>query len=478
MTEDVVIIGAGPTGLLLAGELALAGVRPTVLERLAEPSTIPKANGLVGQIVRLLEYRGLLADFAEGAPYVGPAPQFQFGSLTVHLSRIDGGSPLLLLPIQQRRLEHLLAERAIALGARIEYGQELVHLTQDDESVTLHVGDRQLRARHVVGCDGGRGTVRKLLGVDFPGYTSEQVARIGRVTLPGAHVLPDGDADVPGFGRLTLFRPVHTAHGGYSAAPLSRLDATAAPDVYIVSTHEPGEASDTPMTLAELQASARRVLGADLPMTDPQWLTRTVGNSRLASRFRVGRVFLAGDAAHLFSAGGSGLNAGMLDAVNLGWKLAADVHGWAQPTLLDTYHTERHAAGERTLVHTRAQAALAGSGDNADALRTLFTELTAYQEPLRHVGDMMQGNDIRYEMPGPPHPLLGRFAPEIPVSMDKARAVLVDPTGEAAKVAADWQDRVDVVTGPTAMLIRPDCHIAWAGDTTDGLADALRTWFG
>lgn len=478
MTEDVVIIGAGPTGLLLAGELALLGVRPTILERLPEPSTVPKANGLVGQIVRLLDHRGLLPTLSQGVPFVGPTPQFKFGALTLDLSRIAGGSPLLILPIQQRRLEQLLTERALALGARIEYGNELRGLTQDDDAVTLDLGDHQVRARYVVGCDGGRGTSRKLLGVDFPGYTSDEVARIGRVTLPGARVLPTGEVDVPGFGRLTQYHPVRTAHGGYNAGQLSPLDPTASPDVYVISTHEPGEEPDTPMTLDEFRASARRVLGADLPMTDPQWLSRTVGNSRLASRFRVGRVFLAGDAAHLFNAGGFGLNAGMLDAVNLGWKLAADVHGWAPPTLLDTYHSERHPAGERTIMHTRAQAALTGAGENVEALRTLFTELTAYPEPLRHVGDMMQGNDIRYQMPGPSHPLLGRFAQDIPVPMDKARAVLVDPTGEAAEIAAGWQDRVDVVTGPTAMLIRPDCHIAWAGDTTDGLADALRTWFG
>ncbi len=488
--DDVVIVGAGPTGLMLAGELALAGVRPTILEQLPEPATTPKANGLVGQIVRLLDYRGLLPRFAEGAPFVGPTPQFQFGPLRLDLARIEGGSPLLLLPIQQRRLERLLTERVLTLGARIDRGHEVIGCAEDEQAVTLDVrtseGEHQRRARYVVGCDGGRGTIRKLAGIEFPGYTSDVLTRIGRVTLPGARALSAGEADVPGFGRLALFRTVNTATGGYTAARLSQLDSSAGPDVYIVSTHETGTEPDTPMTLAELRDSVRRVLGADLPMTDPQWLTRTVGNSRLAEQFRSGRVFLAGDCAHLFAAGGSGLNAGMLDAVNLAWKLAADLHGWAPSSLLNTYHTERHAAGERTLLHTRAQAALADSGMKTEALRALITELTGYQEPLRHIGDMLQGNDIRYPMPGPAHPLLGSFAQHLPAElMHRARPVLVDRIGKAAEISADWQDRVDIVVTPepgepAAMLVRPDCHVAWArdDDTTEGLPEALRTWFG
>jgi hypothetical protein len=263
------------------------------------------------------------------------------------------------------------------------------------------------------------------------------------------------------------------------------LDPSVPPDRYVLSLHEPGQDSDTPLTLDELRASARRVLGADLPMTEPRWLSRTVGNSRLASRFRVGRAFLAGDAAHLFNAGGSGLNAGMLDAVNLAWKLAADLHGWAPSPLLDTYHTERHAAGEHALMHTRAQAALAGGGEQADALRCLFTDLTAYPEPLRHIGNLLQGNDIRYPTPGPPHPLSGTFARDLPPGfLRTGRPVLVEHTGKAAEITAAWHDRVDVVVPPedgepAAMLIRPDGHIAWAGDDgTDGLHDALHTWFG
>ncbi|HVV25124.1 MAG TPA: FAD-dependent monooxygenase, partial [Pseudonocardiaceae bacterium] len=388
MSDDVVIVGAGPNGLMLAAELALAGIRPTVLERLPEPSPLPKSNGLVGEVVRLLEYRGVLKDFARGATHVGPVPSFRFGPLSLDLTRTN--SQLLILPVQQQRLEQLLTERARQLGVRIERDRELVDLTQDADGVTLDIAGQATRTtRYLVGCDGARSVVRKRAGIGFPGYTSTEVSRIGRVTLPGARHAGRDEAEVPGFGRLKLFQPTRTAHGSYSAAPLSQLDKSAPPDVYIISTHEPGTEPDTPMTLDELRASVRRVLGADLDMRDPQWLTRTVGNSRLADRFRVGRVFLAGDAAHLFSAGGTGLNSGMLDAANLAWKLAAELQGWAPPALLDTYHTERHAAGHRTLMTTRAQHALSGAGEDTAALRDLVTELLTYSEPLNHVAALV-----------------------------------------------------------------------------------------
>jgi len=277
------------------------------------------------------------------------------------------------------------------------------------------------------------------------------------------------------------------------------------------------------MTLDELRESARRVLGADLPMSDPQLLTRTVGNSRQAERYRAGPVLLAGDAAHIFGAGGS-LNIGLLDAINLGWKLAAQLAGWAPDGLLDSYHAERFLAGQRALLQTRAQKALSARGEYAEALRDLFAELMQQPDAVWHVGSMIEGSDVRYPMPaGPagPHPLAGRFAPDLHlVRLDggatrvaelvrPARGVLLDLTGSGnvaaggpvrgavaangavADAASPWRDRVTVVAGrppagpppAAAMLIRPDGYVAWAAgpgarDLAGGLPEALRTWFG
>jgi hypothetical protein len=288
------------------------------------------------------------------------------------------------------------------------------------------------------------------------------------------------------------------------------LDKNAPPGFFIVHTSEedPGASArgDGPMTLDEMRASFRRVLGAHLEMTEPQWLTRTVGNSRLADRYRAGRLLVAGDAAHVFGAGGS-LNVGLLDAVNLGWKLAAQVQGRAPGGLLDSYHAERHLAGRRAILQTRAQKALSSSQADAEALRELFGELLQYPEPLRHVGELVQGSDVRYPMPagaGPPHPLLGRLAPDLRLETGQgstrvaeltraARGVLLDLTADSAVAgaASGWPDQVSVVAArcltrsapADALLIRPDGYIAWATgpdapDRTGGLDAALRSWFG
>jgi 2-polyprenyl-6-methoxyphenol hydroxylase-like FAD-dependent oxidoreductase len=512
MVVDVVISGAGPNGLMLACELALAGVEPVVLERLPELSEVPRANGLVGQVVPTLDYRGLLEPLAADAAFAGPVPQFQFGGLPMDLSRL-GASPLHVLAVPQRRLERLLGERAGALGAQLRRGHELTELWQDSDGVALEIrgpeGDYRLRTRYLVGCDGAHSLVRKQAGIGFPGTTGREVVRIGRVTVPRSAIVPGTrELEAPGTGRLTLFRPVRTARGSVTAAPLSDLDPDAAPDVYLITSHEEDPSVDlrAPMDLAELRASVHRVLGAELPMSRPQWLSRTVGNSRLAERYREGRVLLAGDAAHLFSAGGSALNVGMLDAVNLGWKLAAQVRGRAPAGLLDTYHAERHPVGERVLLRTRAQAALAGPGEDRAALRALLGQLLEYEQPLRHIAEALEGADVRYDMPGngAPHPLTGRWVPDLPLRtaggatrvaelMRAARPVLLDLTEDSgiAATAAGWGDRVDVVAARTAagpapaagLLIRPDGYVAWATAAgsprpAGGLPHALLAWFG
>src|SRR5580698_2835761 len=422
MTDaDVVIAGGGPTALMLACELRLAGVEPVVLERLPEISQIPKGNGLIGQIVPMLDYRGLLGRLSAGSTAAGPVPRFGFGPLMLDFSG-PGVSPLHILAIPQRRLEERLGERLAELGGTVRRGHELTAVTQDEDGVTLHVqgpdGGYRLRARYLVGCDGAHSLVRKQAGIGFPGVTSTEISRIGRVVLPTARItLNRREVKVKGVGRLRLMGQVSTPGGVYSLGPLAMLDKNAPRGVYIISTREddPAVDLDAPMTLDELRASVRRVLGADLPMTDPQLLTRIVGNSRQADRYRAGPVLLAGDAAHVSGAGGS-LNVGLLDAINLGWKLAAQVAGWAPDGLLDSYHAERHLAGQRALLQTRAQKALSAGGEYAESLRDLFGELMQLPEALRHVGSIMEGSDVRYEMPagrGRPHQLAGRFAPDL-----------------------------------------------------------------
>jgi 2-polyprenyl-6-methoxyphenol hydroxylase-like FAD-dependent oxidoreductase len=520
-TADVVIVGGGPTGLMLAAELRLGGADPVVLERLPEISQIPKGNGLVGQIVPTLDYRGLAERFRAEATFAGPAPRFQFGSVPLDFSRL-GVSPLHILAIPQRRLEQVLDEWLRELGGAVRRGHEVLTLTLpgDGSPATVGVrgpdGDYRLHARYVVGCDGAHSLIRKQAGIGFPGITSSETSRIGRVFLPTVKISPGRDtAEVPGVGTVRLTLTLQTPRGAYSLAPLASLDKTAKPGMFIVYTREDDPSSapadrDAPMTLDELRESARRVLGTDLEMSDPQWLTRTVGNSRQANRYRAGPVLLAGDAAHIFGAGGS-LNAGLLDAVNLGWKLAAQVAGWAPGSLLDTYHAERHLAGQRALLQTRAQKALSAGGEYAEALRELFGELMRRPDALRLVGASIEGSDVRYETPaslGLPHPLAGWLAPDLRLDggatriaelVRPARGVLLDLSGAGttapddalAKAAAPWCDRVSAVAarpvaGPPpadVMLIRPDGYVAWAAgpdadDPARGLPEALRTWFG
>jgi 2-polyprenyl-6-methoxyphenol hydroxylase-like FAD-dependent oxidoreductase len=509
-SADVVVVGAGPTGLMLAIELCLGGIRPVVVDALPEISEVPKGNGLIGHIVTVLDYRGLLEPFRAEATYVGPVPGFFFGPLNLQFSRL-GSSPLQVLAMPQRQIERKLTERLRQLGGSVRRGHELTQLVQDADAVTLDVrgpgGGYQLRTRYLVGCDGAHSLVRKQAGIEFPGSTSASISRIGRVMLPaGTIVRGTGEVEVPGYGRLRSAQPVRTPRGTYTIAPLTALDKAARPGSYIVSTQEEDQDIDlsAAMTLAELQASFGRVLGADLPMSEPRWLTRIVGNSRQAERYRAGRILLAGDAAHVFGLGGS-LNAGLLDAVNLGWKLAAQVRGWAPGTLLDSYHAERHAAGRRTLLQSRAQRALMADGEYVAALRELLGELLEYREPLRHLGQLMAGDDLRFDMASSQsHPLIGWFVPDLEVEtagrrtrvaelMRAARPVLLDLTSgdRVAAAAADWADRVpfmvaEPLTGTPpadALLIRPDGYVAWAigpdaADQAAGLRAALTAWCG
>ncbi|MFF9646129.1 FAD-dependent monooxygenase [Kitasatospora aureofaciens] len=510
MTNDVVIVGAGPVGLFLACELALAGVQPVVLDRLPARSGEQKANGLVGQVLRLLDHRGLYESLSgvPGAPR--PVPRFVFGAFPLELHRLDA-NPLHAVPVPQHRIEEVLEERALDLGVTVRRGHEVTGLTQDATGVTVDVhgpdGAGRLRARYLVGADGGRSTVRKLAGIGFPGITSpDPVSRIAHVLPPeGIRITDGGDVLLP--GCPTPFRPythTRTDHGVFVIAPFD-------PDAVMIATLEWGGQpvdQQAPLTLDELRASIRRVTGADLELAPartagPFTPRRTVGhNTRLAERYRDGRVLLVGDAAHVHAAtGGPGLNLGLQDAANLGWKLAADVHGWAPPGLLDSYQHERHPVGERVFMHSQAQIALMSPGPGITALRALVGELLSHDDNLARIAALMAGSDVRHDTDCP-HPLAGGFAPELTLgTVDgavrlaelarTARPLLIDLSGGGlgpADRAAGWKDRVDVVTADcaqppaAALLLRPDGYVAWAcapGDSDpEGLDRALRRWFG
>jgi 2-polyprenyl-6-methoxyphenol hydroxylase-like FAD-dependent oxidoreductase len=505
MDADVVIVGAGPTGLMLAGELCLAGVRPLVLERRPQISEMPKAGGLSGQILELLRYRGLLERFEAASTEPIPALRLPFGGLHVDFTPL-AEPPMQLLPLPQPRLERVFEELARELGAEIRRGQEVVGLRQDEATVSADVrgSDRQHRvtARYLVGCDGAGSRVRDMAGIPFPGTTYPEVQRLAQVTVPeSVTVLENGDLDVAGVGRIP-FGFTRTERGEFAVGSTD-------PALLGLFTSEDESADyddDEPMTVTELRDSIRRVLGVDLPLGEPTRLTRFTFHARHVERYRDGRILLAGDAAHLFPAPGVALNAGLVDTFNLAWKLAAAIHGWAPAGLLDTYHDERHLAGERTLLHTRAQVALRrGHDPAADALRELFQELLADEQPLRRIGALIAGTDIRYPPPGPDHhALTGTFAPDLTLHTDQGttsvaalmhtpRPAFLDLADrqDLCEIARDWQDRIDIHTAKAdhppadALLIRPDAHIAWAATVDEpvdvaalALREALSCWFG
>jgi 2-polyprenyl-6-methoxyphenol hydroxylase-like FAD-dependent oxidoreductase len=478
MTEHgVVIAGGGPTGLMLAGELALAGVDVAVVEpRTSQAVDGSRAGGLLSRTIEVLDQRGIADRFlSQGQVH----PVQPFAGTMLDISDFPTRHNY-ILGLWQSLFEPMLADWARELGVPIRRGCEVVGFAQDDTGVDVELSDNtSLRAEYLVGCDGGRSLVRKAAGIDFTGLDASRSWVIAEVEM----------AEEPEFGLRE--------GGGIGRAADGGLVRVALTEQHLEHGREP--------TLRDLSEALIAVDGTDYGLRSASWISRFTDMSRQAASYRNGRVLLAGDAAHVHPPhGGQGLNTGVQDAVNLGWKLAQVVGGTSPDSLLDTYHAERHPVGARVLHNTMAQVALVSPGDRHQALRDIMNELLGMDEPRRHIAGMLSGLDIHYDF-GEGHPLLGRRMPDLDLEtavgavrvytlLHDARAVLLNLGEPWAFDASPWADRVTAidaeyggawelpvlgrVTAPAAVLIRPDGYVAWVGDGTDaGLRDALTTWF-
>ena len=469
---DVIVAGGGPTGSMLAGELRLHGVHVLVLEKDAEPTRQVRSLGLHVRSIEVMDQRGLLKRFlAHGKQYA--LGGFFAGIAKPSPDRMDTAHSY-ILGIPQTLTDRLLAERAIELGAEVRRGCQLVGLSQDDQGVTAELADgTQLRSRYLVGCDGGRSTVRKLLGVGFPGQPTSVEWLLGEmeVAMPpetlNALAAEGRTGDLP-------FGPAPHEEGVYRF--VLRADGVAE------------DRGDQP-TLEEFKQRLRVISGTDFGVHSPRFLSRFGDATRLAERYRVARVLLAGDAAHIHPPhGGQGLNLGIQDAFNLGWKLAAEVGGWAPEGLLDSYHTERHPVAADVLDNTRAQIELQSSEPGPQAVRRLLSELMDFEDVNRYLIEKITAIGVRYDF-GEGHELLGRRMRDVELKrgrlyelMHGGRGLLLDQTGRLS--VAGWADRVDHVVDVSeeldvpAVLLRPDGHVAWVGEDQQDLLSRLPKWFG
>jgi 2-polyprenyl-6-methoxyphenol hydroxylase-like FAD-dependent oxidoreductase len=483
MTEHAVVIaGGGPTGLMLAGELELAGIDVVIVERRASQDVDgSRAGGLHSRTIEVLDQRGIADRFlAEGQ-----AMQIQgFAGIPLDISDVPTRHNY-GLALWQSDFERILAAWVSELAVPIHREREVTGFAQDDTGVDVELSDGQsLRADYLVGCDGGRSVVRKAAGIDFVGSDATTSWLIAEVEMD----------EEPQLGMR---------REGGGIGPVNRVEGGGPFRVVLTEQHTDHISAPTRQDLSEALIVA---YGTDYGVHSPTWISRFTDMTRQAASYRQGRVLLAGDAAHVHPPqGGQGLNTGVQDAVNLGWKLAQVVNTTSPELLLDTYHAERHPVGARALHNTMAQVALSGPDDRHQALRDTMTELLRMDEPRRRIAAMLSGLDIHYDL-GEGHPLLGRRMPDLDVQtaygptrvftlLHDARPVLLNLDEPGGFDISPWADRVRLVDAkhagvwelpvlgevpaPSAVLIRPDGHVAWAGDLTDPeLPRALATWFG
>jgi len=478
----VVIAGGGPAGMMLAAELALAGVDVAVVERRPDQGVAgSRAGGLHSRAIEVFDQRGVADRFLSEGTLHEAAP---FGNTLLDKSDLPTRHPY-SLGIFQNEVERIMAEWVSELAVKTYYGRDVTGFEQDDTGVDVQVSDGEpLRARYLVGCDGGRSLIRKLAGIDFPGWEATRSNLIAEV-------------DMTERPEMTLR---HDATGVHALHPMDDARTIRV----VVTERELGAEGDP--TLRDLSEALTTAFGTDFGAHSPTWISRFTDATRQAAEYRDGRVLLVGDAAHVhYPVGGQGLNLSVQDAVNLGWKLAQVVKGTSPEGFLDSYHAERHPIGARTLKHTVALGVLQRRDDRMEALVDLVSELAVMDEPRERLTAITSALDVHYDL-GEGHPLLGRRMPDLDLTtaegpvrvfelLHAARPVLLNLGEPGGLDIAPWADRVKpvdasyagkwrlpvvgAVDAPTAVVIRPDGHVAWVGEGTDeGLADALTGWFG